>query len=61
MSDAVLEERRRSTWRCGGKMKARAMEAGIEEKCVASFEKANPSIMRRNAMLRLGEELTYRT
>jgi hypothetical protein len=37
------------------------MEAGTEETRTAGFEKENPSIMRRNAMLRLREELAYRT
>src|SRR5262249_15124448 len=56
-----LQEGRRGTWCCYGKVKVRAIEAGAVETRPAGFEKENPRTNPTPAQLALGERLAYRT
>src|SRR5262245_3380265 len=56
-----LEEIRRSSWPRCGKINARAMEGGTQQKRKAGLERENPRTMRRNTNFCLGQKLAYRT
>jgi hypothetical protein len=56
-----LEEVRRSPWHRCGKINARAMAGGTQQKCKAGLERENLRTMRRNTDLCLGQELAYWT
>ena len=56
-----LEEIRRSPWHRCGKINARAMEGGTQQKCKTGLERENPRTMRRNTNFCLGQELAYWT
>ena len=56
-----LEEVRRSPWHRCGKINARAMEGGTQQKRKTSLEREDPRTMRRNTNFCLGQELAYWT
>ena len=56
-----LEEVRRSPWHRCGKINARAMEGGTQQKRKAGLERENARTMQRNTVLSLGQKLRYRT
>jgi hypothetical protein len=56
-----LEEVRRSPWHRCGKINARAMEGGTQQKRKAGLERENLRTMRRNSNFGLGQELAYGT
>ncbi len=55
-----LEAVRRSPGHRCGKINARVMEGGTQQKRKAGLERENPRTMRRNTVLSLGEELADR-